>query len=74
MYDRLRGKNYQEDLVLTTTDDEFYGYDAVYRLTSFERGSLNGNKDDITSPDRSQTWTLEQGHVALRGRECRFFE
>ena len=35
------------------------GYDGVYRLTAFERGALNANKDDITSPDRSQTWSLD---------------
>jgi len=58
-YDRLGNKEYSEDLVLTTTDDELYGYDAVYRLTGFERGALNANKDDITSPDRSQTWSLD---------------
>jgi len=54
-YDRLGNMDYSEDLVLTTTDDELYGYDDVYRLTGFERGALNANKDDITSPDRSQT-------------------
>jgi len=58
-YDRLGNKDYSEDLQLTTTDDELYGYDAVYRLTGFEREALNGNKDDITSPDRSQTWSLD---------------
>jgi len=57
--DRLGNKEHSEDLVLTATDDELYGYDAVYRLTGFERGALNANKDDITSPDRAQTWSLE---------------
>ena len=58
-YDRVGNKKYHEDLVLTTTDDELYGYDAVYRLDSFKRGALNGNKDDITSPARAQTWDLD---------------
>jgi YD repeat-containing protein len=43
-YDRVGDKKYSEDLVLTTTDDELYGYDAVYRLDSFKRGQLNQNK------------------------------
>ncbi|MFO8006701.1 MAG: hypothetical protein R6V05_03100, partial [Candidatus Brocadiia bacterium] len=55
-YDRVGNKLYQEALH-DATESELYGYDGVYRLTSFERGQLNANKDDITSPTRSQTWT-----------------
>ncbi len=31
----------------------------MYRVTGFKRGQLNQNKDDITSPSRTQTWTLD---------------
>jgi RHS repeat-associated protein len=57
-YDRIGNKKYQEDLQ-DATESELYGYDDVYRLTSFERGQLNANKDDIASPSRTQTWTLD---------------
>jgi len=56
--DRLGNKNYQEDLQ-SATESELYAYDDVYRVTSMKRGQLNGNKDDITSPTRTQTWTLD---------------
>ncbi len=57
-YDRIGNKKYQEDLQ-SATQSELYAYDNVYRVTSFKRGQLNGNKDDITSPSRTQTWTLD---------------
>ncbi|MFO8007789.1 MAG: RHS repeat-associated core domain-containing protein [Candidatus Brocadiia bacterium] len=57
-YDRVGNKKYQEALH-DATESELYDYDGVYRLTSFERGQLNANKDDIASPTRSQTWTLD---------------
>jgi len=57
-YDRIGNKKYQEDLQ-SATQSELYGYDDVYRVTGFKRGQLNGNKDDITSPSRTQTWTLD---------------
>ena len=52
-YDRVGNKVYQEDLVLTTTDDELHDHDAVYRVTSFKRGSLDGTRDDSTRPGAS---------------------
>ena len=57
-YDRLGNKNYQEDLQ-SATQSELYGYDAVYRVDDFKRGQLNEGKTDITSPSRTQTWTLD---------------
>jgi hypothetical protein len=57
-YDRLGNKDYQEDL-WDSTESELYGYDDVYRVTSFKRGQLNQEKTDITSPSRTQTWTLD---------------
>ena len=58
-YDYASSRKYQEDQVNATTD-ELYGYDTLHRLTSFERGDLNANKDAITgTPAREQDWTLE---------------
>ncbi len=57
-YDRIGNKKYQEDLQ-SATQSELYAYDKVYRVTSFKRGQLNGNKDDIASPSRTQTWSLD---------------
>ena len=40
--------------------DELYGYDTLHRLTGFERGDLNANKDAVSdTPAREQDWTLE---------------
>jgi len=57
-YDRLGNKKYQEDLK-DSTESELYGYDSVYRLDEFDRGQLNQAKDEISSPSRTQTWTLD---------------
>ena len=58
-YDRVGNKEYREDLK-ESTESELYSYDGVYRLDDFERGQLNSSKDDITSPTRTQAWTLDQ--------------
>ena len=50
---------YQEDLV-NSTADELYSLDGLGRVTGFERGDLNGEKDEITgTPAREQAWTLD---------------
>ena len=43
-YDRVGNKEYSEDLVLTTTDDELYGYDDIYRPTARPKGRRAGMK------------------------------
>ena len=59
-YSYASDRKYQEDLV-NATSDELYGYDTLYRLTSFKRGDLNANKDAITgTPVREQAWTLDE--------------
>jgi len=58
-YSYASNRKYQEDLV-TSTQSELYAYDNLHRLTSFKRGTLNVNKDDITgTPVREQTWALD---------------
>ena len=40
--------------------DELYGYDGLNRLTSFNRGQLNGTNDALSSgPTLNQGWTLD---------------
>src|SRR5690606_10235789 len=40
--------------------DELYGYDGLNRLTSFDRGELNGGNTGLTgSPTLTQDWTLD---------------
>ena len=70
-YSPASNRLYQEDL-LTATASELYGYDALHRLASFQRGTLNANKDGITgTATREQTWVLDhvrcEGGLRLRG-------
>ena len=59
-YDYASNRTYQEDQVNTSGMDELYGYDTLHRLTAFDRGDLNDNKDAITgTPARQQDWTLQ---------------
>ena len=40
--------------------DEFYNYDAVNRLATFDRGDLNANKDAISgTPVKEEDWGLD---------------
>ena len=57
-YDYASNIIYQEDHSAAALD-ELYSYDTLHRLTAFERGDLNGNKNSITgTPTREQTWAL----------------
>jgi len=61
-------RTYQEDLVNATEMDELYGYDTLHRLTSFDRGDLNANKDGIVgTPAREQA---RQPAAGKPGRSC----
>ena len=58
-YDYASNIIYQEDHSAAALD-ELYSYDTLHRLTGFERGDLNGNKDAIIAPAaREQAWTLD---------------
>ena len=46
-YDRNSNRNYRENNVTGDKKDELYGYDNLDRLTSFNRGNLDGDKDEI---------------------------
>jgi RHS repeat-associated protein len=58
-YNRASDRLYREN---TTTNgkDEFYTYDEMNRLTMFDRGDLNANKDAITgTAEREEDWSLD---------------
>jgi RHS repeat-associated protein len=58
-YDRNGNRKYKENLV-ESTRSELYAYDSLNQLTSFSRGTLNGNKDAISgSPSRTQAWDFD---------------
>ena len=55
--DRLYQKNTVDG---EGSQSELYAYDALHRLTSFKRGTLNATNDAITgTPVREQTWELD---------------
>ncbi|MGH7215345.1 MAG: hypothetical protein ACREIT_11335, partial [Tepidisphaeraceae bacterium] len=50
---------YKENL-LDSTKSELYAYDGLDRVTSMQRGTLNGTKTGLTgSASRSQNWSLD---------------
>jgi YD repeat-containing protein len=58
-YDRVGIRLHREKLV-DSTRSELNGYDALNRLTSFARGTLNGTKDAISGmASRSQGWDFD---------------
>ena len=58
-YDRASNRLYRENTV-ASTQDEFYTYDEVNRLATFDRGDLNVNKDAITgTPVKEEDWGLD---------------
>ena len=59
-YDRAGNRTYRE-VTLDPGDahDELYGYDGSHRLAEFERGSLSGAKDAISSLEFAQQWSLD---------------
>jgi RHS repeat-associated protein len=61
-YDRMNNKRIEEKLH-ATRDSEVYRYDSAYRLTKFDRGTLNPTKDAVTMPSANvplhSNWTLD---------------
>ncbi len=57
-YDRASNRVYREN-ALVTSKDEFYTYDDVNRLATYDRGDLNTGKDAITgTPVNEEDWGL----------------
>ena len=59
-YDRAGNRTYREQTCDPNSHhDEVYDYDGVNRLTDFDRGTLNGNKDAISTLKFAQEWSLD---------------
>ena len=58
-YDYASNRTYREDLV-STTNSEFYTYDAVNQVKSLNRGTLNAGKTGVTSPNFTETWNFDK--------------
>jgi len=58
-YDRDSNRTYRDNLV-NTAFGEVYTTDGLNQVASFQRGTLNGNKDGITGTvARSQSWDYD---------------
>ena len=58
-YDRASNRTYRENTI-ASAKDEFYTYDAINRLTTFDRGDLNAGKTAISgTPVREEDWGLD---------------
>ncbi|MHB8970832.1 MAG: RHS repeat domain-containing protein, partial [Pirellulaceae bacterium] len=58
-YDRASSRLYRENTV-ASGKDEYYTYDDVNRLATYDRGDLNANKDAISgTPVKEEDWGLD---------------
>ena len=58
-YDRASNRLYRENTT-ASGKDEFYSYDGVNRLETFDRGDLNAGKTAISgTPVREEDWNLD---------------
>ncbi|NUQ66081.1 MAG: RHS repeat-associated core domain-containing protein, partial [Pirellulales bacterium] len=58
-YDRASNRLYRENTT-ASGKDEFYGYDGMNQLKTFDRGDLNAQKTAISgTPVREEDWTLD---------------
>jgi RHS repeat-associated protein len=59
-YDRAGNRTYREQTCDSNSyHDEVYSYDGLNRLTDFDRGTMNGNKDAISALKFAQQWSLD---------------
>jgi RHS repeat-associated protein len=64
-YDRASNRTSRENVVSKNLStpvylDEFYSYDGLHRLKTFDRGQLNGTYTGITgTPAKEEDWTLD---------------
>mgnify|MGYP000858361248 CR=1 FL=1 len=58
-YDRASNRTYRENTI-ASGKDEFYTYDAINRLKTFDRGDLNAGKTAISgTPAKEEDWGLD---------------
>ena len=59
-YDRAGNRTYREQTCDSNSNhDEVYSYDGINRLTDFDRGTINANKDAISTLKFAQAWSLD---------------
>jgi RHS repeat-associated protein len=58
-YDRDSSRTYRENTVAASSHDQLYAYDNLNRLTSFDKGDLNGTHDGMSALASAQRWTLD---------------
>ena len=59
-YDRANNRSYREQTCDSNSyHDEVYGYDSINRLTDFDRGVINANRDAISTLKFAQEWSLD---------------
>ncbi|MEI8379568.1 MAG: glycosyltransferase [Planctomycetota bacterium] len=59
-YNRASSRTWRSNPTAPSNNyDWLYGYDGLQRVTSGTRGTLNGTKTGITSPQFGQCWTLD---------------
>ena len=59
-YDRAGNRTYREQTCDSNSHhDEVYGYDSINRLIDFDRGTINANKDAISTLNFAQQWSLD---------------
>jgi hypothetical protein len=68
-YDRASSRLYRENTV-ASGKDEYYTYDDVNRLTVFDRGDLNANKDAISgTPVKEEDWGRHDGQLMISAED-----
>jgi hypothetical protein len=59
-YDRDSNRTYRENTVAASAQDQLYGYDYLNRLTTYDRGDLNGTYDGMTGTiAKEEDYTLD---------------
>jgi len=62
-YDRASNRLWSQNVVadsLSKPFDELYSYDGLSRLKGWARGTLNTNKDGLTTETLAQCWTMDE--------------
>jgi hypothetical protein len=60
-YDTANNRKFRRNVLANAGHSELYAYDALHRLTRFDRGELNGTNTAIVgTPVQTQTWDLDK--------------
>ncbi len=59
-FDRANNRQWRDNLVGTSNQDEYYTYDALYQLKILKRGNLNAGKTDLGgTPVWQEDWNYD---------------